>query len=260
MEAAADAEFREFVIARRQRFLRTAYLLTGDETRAEQLVEKALVHTRRRWRRAIRDDDPETHTLRALVSMQAAPWRERRMRAARVIDRAIGPYGDAVGSGDADGAANTDADAGDSADVGASADVDDAADPHGGADAGAAVDGAGSSEGESVPDAIWEVLGTLRPRTRAVLVLRHYEDLLAEDTADLLGCSAGTVRDEESRGLRLLREATRSPQNQPVQETYEGPGAVHSTSTGGHERGGGEMARAAESDDGRPPRRAGAGE
>lgn len=42
-------------------------------------------------------------------------------------------------------------------------------------------------------------------RRRAVLILRFWMDLSIEQTADLLGCSAGTVRSQASRGLNDLR-------------------------------------------------------
>lgn len=44
--------------------------------------------------------------------------------------------------------------------------------------------------------------------SRAMLVLRYYEDLSDSDIAQLLGCSAGTVRSNASRGLATLRRAT----------------------------------------------------
>lgn len=53
-----------------------------------------------------------------------------------------------------------------------------------------------------------QALGLLRrlpPRQRAVLVLRHYEGLPDAEIADLLGCSAGTVRSNAHRGLATLR-------------------------------------------------------
>jgi RNA polymerase sigma factor (sigma-70 family) len=46
----------------------------------------------------------------------------------------------------------------------------------------------------------------LPPRMRAVLVLRFFEDLSERDTAELLGCSAGTVKSQTARGLSRLRE------------------------------------------------------
>ena len=46
----------------------------------------------------------------------------------------------------------------------------------------------------------------LPPRTRAVLVLRYWEDLSEAATAEILGCSVGTVKSQASRGLRKLQD------------------------------------------------------
>ena len=54
-------------------------------------------------------------------------------------------------------------------------------------------------------DAVWRALGTLPPRTRAVLVLRYFEDLSEVQTAAVLGCSVGAVKSQSSRGLSRLR-------------------------------------------------------
>lgn len=56
-------------------------------------------------------------------------------------------------------------------------------------------------------DAMWRLLATLPRRQRAVLALRYYEDLSDNDIAELLGCSAGTVRSNASRGLATLRQS-----------------------------------------------------
>jgi RNA polymerase sigma-70 factor (sigma-E family) len=48
-------------------------------------------------------------------------------------------------------------------------------------------------------------LAGLPRRQRAVLVLRYIEDLPEASVADLLGCSAGTVKTHAHRGLRALR-------------------------------------------------------
>ncbi len=48
-------------------------------------------------------------------------------------------------------------------------------------------------------------LATLPPRQRATLVLRFYCDLTVEQTARLLGCSAGTVKSQTAKGLTALR-------------------------------------------------------
>lgn len=47
---------------------------------------------------------------------------------------------------------------------------------------------------------------TLPDRQRAVVVLRHYEDLTEREVADVLGCTVGTVKSQNARALRRLRE------------------------------------------------------
>ncbi len=51
-----------------------------------------------------------------------------------------------------------------------------------------------------------EALARLTPRQRAVLVLRYFNDLTEAQTAEVLGCSPGTVKSNASRGLARLRE------------------------------------------------------
>jgi RNA polymerase sigma-70 factor (sigma-E family) len=58
------------------------------------------------------------------------------------------------------------------------------------------------------PDAGLDVraaLAGIPPRQRATLVLRFYCDLSVEQTAELMGCSAGTVKSQTAKGIAALR-------------------------------------------------------
>ncbi|MFG1688051.1 SigE family RNA polymerase sigma factor [Nonomuraea sp. NPDC049269] len=52
---------------------------------------------------------------------------------------------------------------------------------------------------------VWQALGRLPARQRAVVVLRYFEDLTEAQTASTLGCSVGTVKSQASRALAKLR-------------------------------------------------------
>jgi RNA polymerase sigma-70 factor (sigma-E family) len=49
-------------------------------------------------------------------------------------------------------------------------------------------------------------LAALPPRMRAAVVLRHWLDLSVEETADLLNCSAGTVKSQTAKATSRLRD------------------------------------------------------
>ncbi|MGI5271932.1 SigE family RNA polymerase sigma factor [Nonomuraea sp. CA-218870] len=53
---------------------------------------------------------------------------------------------------------------------------------------------------------LWDALGKLPPRQRAVLVLRYYEQLPDAEIATVLGVSRGTVRGQAARALTKLRD------------------------------------------------------
>jgi RNA polymerase sigma-70 factor (sigma-E family) len=70
------------------------------------------------------------------------------------------------------------------------------------------------AEGVAERDQLRRALGTLSPRQRAVLVLRHYEGMDDAAIAVLLHCGEGSVRSHASRGLARLRaslDQTTSP-------------------------------------------------
>ena len=64
-------------------------------------------------------------------------------------------------------------------------------------------DGAGGPGEER--DALLRALADLPQRPRAVVVLRYWDDLPAEEVAATLGCSVGTVKSQASRALAKLR-------------------------------------------------------
>jgi RNA polymerase sigma factor (sigma-70 family) len=52
---------------------------------------------------------------------------------------------------------------------------------------------------------VWAHVRSLAPQQRAAVVLRYYEDLSEAQTAEILGCSVGTVKSHTSRAIRSLR-------------------------------------------------------
>ncbi|NNH07423.1 SigE family RNA polymerase sigma factor [Cellulomonas fimi] len=61
------------------------------------------------------------------------------------------------------------------------------------------------AHGLAEEDAMWQRLGRLPPRQRAVLVLRYYEGLPDAEIAAVLGTSPATVRAHAARALATLR-------------------------------------------------------
>jgi RNA polymerase sigma factor (sigma-70 family) len=71
-------------------------------------------------------------------------------------------------------------------------------------------------------DHMWQLLATLPPRQRAVLVLRYYDDLPDAQIAEVLGCSAVSVRVAAHRATGTLREAlSPKPVEPPVEVAAE---------------------------------------
>ncbi|MEV3987085.1 MULTISPECIES: SigE family RNA polymerase sigma factor [unclassified Nonomuraea] len=146
--------FREFVSARQQALMRTAYLLTGDAHRAEDLLQTVLTRIARHWPKLAKDGNPEAYARRALVNEHVSWLRRRRT------------------------------------DILTSSPPEPAYDP----------ESAGLHR-----MVLQQALVRLTPRQRAVLVLRFYEDLSVEETAEALGCSPGTVKSQTHYALGRLR-------------------------------------------------------
>jgi RNA polymerase sigma-70 factor (sigma-E family) len=74
----AREDFEDFVAARQQALLRTAYLLTGHRQDAEDLVQTSLIKAVPHWERI--SGDPEAYVRRILVRENVSRWRARRWR------------------------------------------------------------------------------------------------------------------------------------------------------------------------------------
>lgn len=221
--AASKAGFRDFVLARRHRLLRTAYLLTRDHARAVRLLERALVRTRRHWRQLVWGDDPEGFALRCLAALHGTRRREWGARAGEIAGRVAARLARCrlgSGSGGGSGSAATGSQGRNAAAERpreeAGAEDLDAGDAGNAGDGGHAASSAASPDAADAPgdrpvhDAFWAELGRLRPRARAALVLRYYEELAEDEAAEALGCSLAALRREETRGLARLGAALTS--------------------------------------------------
>ncbi len=62
-----------------------------------------------------------------------------------------------------------------------------------------------SSDGSHDWQDLWDAIGNLPGRQRAVVVLRYVEDRTEAETARLLGCSIGTVKSQCAKALAKLR-------------------------------------------------------
>ena len=159
-----DEVFRGFVAARGHALIRTAYLLTGDQQLAEDLVQTALEKAVRHWS-SIRDvGAAEQYVRRTMYRENISLWRRRRL-------------------------------------VELPADV--VPEPR--------RDGTAWQPAEQTLDRIVlrNALMRLGPRQRTVLVLRYFEDLTEQQTADLLGISVGTVKSQSHKALAAMRSVCR---------------------------------------------------
>jgi RNA polymerase sigma-70 factor (sigma-E family) len=75
-----------------------------------------------------------------------------------------------------------------------------------------------SYEAPSRDDELWQLLATLPPGQRAVLVLRYYEDMSEVQIAATLGCSPGTVKSQSNKAIAKLRLALNPPPSAPTAE------------------------------------------
>ncbi|WP_144119900.1 SigE family RNA polymerase sigma factor [Catellatospora sichuanensis] len=85
MDASRAEEFEAYVRARTPALLRAAYLLTGDQHLAEDLVNDALIRTHQVWHR-LWDGSPEAYTRKIMYHLQISWWRRRKRTPERLTD------------------------------------------------------------------------------------------------------------------------------------------------------------------------------
>ena len=82
VDSLAD-ELDGFVRARTPSLLRSAFLLTGDQHLAEDLVQNVLISTHRSWRRLHHAGNAEAYTRKVMYHLRVAWWRRGKDRTAR---------------------------------------------------------------------------------------------------------------------------------------------------------------------------------
>jgi RNA polymerase sigma-70 factor (sigma-E family) len=80
-----DVSFQEYVASRGHALARTAYLLSGSHTDADDLVQAALAKAYARWQHVATLDSPDAYIRRILANQHVSWWRARRRE--RLTDR-----------------------------------------------------------------------------------------------------------------------------------------------------------------------------
>ncbi|QES52623.1 SigE family RNA polymerase sigma factor [Streptomyces venezuelae] len=74
---ALDEEFQGFVTSRWPRLMRTAYLLTGEQHAAEDLLQSSMEKVYASWRKVSQADDADAYVRRVLANTHARKFRRR---------------------------------------------------------------------------------------------------------------------------------------------------------------------------------------
>ncbi|MFY1688864.1 SigE family RNA polymerase sigma factor [Plantactinospora sp. WMMB782] len=90
--------FEQYVSTYGPALLRLARLLTGDQHRAEDLVQDVLARAWSRWRRIARSNQPDMYVRRMLINANTSWWRRRPNREISTASFADRPQRGDVGS------------------------------------------------------------------------------------------------------------------------------------------------------------------
>jgi len=77
--AQVASDFDTFVRTRQRSLLRSAYMLTGDQYLAEDLVQSALARTHQSWDRLADPANAEAYTRKVMYHLQVSWWRRNRV-------------------------------------------------------------------------------------------------------------------------------------------------------------------------------------
>ena len=75
----SDADYADFVRGRTAALLRAAFVLTGDQGLAEDLVQSALARTHLAWHRLSEHGNAEAYTRKVMYHLQVDWWRRKRV-------------------------------------------------------------------------------------------------------------------------------------------------------------------------------------
>jgi RNA polymerase sigma-70 factor (sigma-E family) len=164
---ADEDEFAEYAANSLPRLRRIAFLLCQDWHRADDLTQSALTRLYLHWRRAKGADNLDAYLNAILMNVYLSEQRTSWWKRTSVRAEPAEALPETRAGG-----------------------------------------GPGSGAGEQVEDLLdlRAALRTLAPRRRATVVLRYYCDCSIEQTAQLLGCSTGTVKSQTSKALIQLRD------------------------------------------------------
>lgn len=84
MQQGDEDRFTEFVRAHTASLFRTAYLMTGDYQRAEDVLQAALVRVYQHWPRVDAMDQPVGYARKVVVNQSVSWWRTRSSHESRL--------------------------------------------------------------------------------------------------------------------------------------------------------------------------------
>jgi RNA polymerase sigma-70 factor (sigma-E family) len=102
VDAAAEAEFSEFMDGRWLQLVRLGFVLTGDRGLAEDLAQTALARAYASWPQIRRAGDPDAYVRRVLVNANHARFRKRRVAERLTATVPEPPPAQAAGGGSED--------------------------------------------------------------------------------------------------------------------------------------------------------------